>query len=352
MTSIFVTYEGKEVTSMNFKLLLCILLAVPAVVFAAGQDEPTIYVIKQGDTLWGLSDRFIKDPNYWPNMWSKNSQVTNPHFIYPGQKLRIFPDHIELVPKESAVSPAAQKSAPAAAVAETLQEVAAEKTYTLYGTEGFLAEKGFRPYGLVIGTQHDRILVGVDDIVYTDIGSELKAAGGDKFSIFRKDVSIQHPVNNEEIGFKMVPLGSLQLTDVEKKSSRAIITKSTLEIGPGDYLLPYKEARRREVPLKNAISDLKGYIIESYSGGSIIAAGDVVYIDLGSSQGAEAGNLLYIVRDVTIDQRYVEGRIDKLPQELLGALVIIETGKKTSTALVVKSIDTIYKGARIVSQTK
>jgi len=55
---------------------------------------------------------------------------------------------------------------------------------------------------------------------------------------------------------------------------------------------------------------------------------------------------------VTIDQRYVEGRIDKLPQELLGALVILETGKKTATALVVKSIDTIYNGDRIVSQTK
>jgi hypothetical protein len=61
--------------------------------------------------------------------------------------------------------------------------------------------------------------------------------------------------------------------------------------------------------------------------------------------------MLYIVRDVKIDQRYVEGRIDKLPQELLGALVILETGKRTSTALVVKSIDTINKGDRIVTLT-
>lgn len=337
---------------MKVKLLLLALLVLPSIAFAAGQEEPTIYVIKQGDTLWGLSERFIKDPKYWPNMWSKNSQVTNPHFIYPGQKVRIFPDRIELVPKEQAVVAPAQKSAPAATVAETLQEVAAEKSYTLYGSEGFLAEKGFKPFGLVIGAQHERILVGVDDIVYTDIGTEHNAASGDKFTICRKDISVKHPLNNEEMGFKIIPLGSLQLTDVEKKSSRAIITKSTMEIGPGAYLIPYKDTRRREVTLKNTANDLKGYVVESYSGGSIIAAGDVVYIDLGSSQGAEAGNLLYIVREVTIDQRYVEGRVDKLPQELLGALVILETGKKTSTALVVKSIDTIYKGARIVSQTK
>ena len=336
-------------------LLLLALLVTPSIVLAAEQDEPAIYVIKQGDTLWGLSDRFIKDPKYWPNMWSKNSQVTNPHFIYPGQKLRIFPDRLEFVPKDQPAEQAAvpaEKAASATVVAAALQEVAAEKTYTLYGTEGFLADKGFRPHGLVVGGQHDRIIAGLDDIVYTDIGTDQKAAGGDKFSIYRKDVPVKHPLNSEEMGFKMIPLGALQLTDVERKSSRAIITKSTREISPGAYLLPYKENRRREIALKNAGNDLKGYIIESYKGVSIIAAGDVVYIDLGTSQGAEAGNMLYIVRDVTIDQRFVEGRIDKLPQELLGALVILEAGKKTSSALVVKSIETIYKGDRIVSQTK
>lgn len=332
-------------------LLLLVLLVTPSFVLAAEQDEPTIYVIKQGDTLWGLSDRFIKDPWYWPNMWSKNSQVTNPHFIYPGQMLRIFPDRLEFVPKEQAAVPA-QKNEPAAVVAEKLQEVAAEKTYTLYGTEGFLLEKGFKPFGLVIGAQHDRIVTGMDDIVYTDIGADHNAGGGDKFSIYRKDVPVSHPLNNEEMGYKMIPLGTLQLTDVERKASRAIITKSFREISPGAYLLPYKENRRREITLKNSSNDLKGYIIESYSGASVIAAGDIVYIDLGSAQGAEAGNMLYIVRDVTIDQRYVHGRIDRLPQELLGALVILETGKKTATALIVKSIDTIYKGDRIVSQTK
>ncbi|HIJ87993.1 MAG TPA: LysM peptidoglycan-binding domain-containing protein [Desulfuromonadales bacterium] len=338
-------------------LLLLVLLIMPFAASAAGQDEPTTYVIKQGDTLWGLSDRFIKDPNYWPNMWSKNGQITNPHFIYPGQKVRVFPDRMEFVPAETgAVS--TQKNAPTAAApsaavpVEVHQDVAAEKTYTLYGSEGFLAEKDFRPFGLVVGAQHDRIVTGVDDILYTDIGADLNAKGGDKFSIFRKDVAVKHPLNNEEMGFKLVPLGALQLTDVEKKSSRAIITKSFKEISPGAYLQPYKENRRREISLKNTSTDLKGYIIESRSGITVIAAGDIVYIDLGLSQGAAVGNLLYVVRDVTIDQRYVEGRIDNLPQEVLGALVILDAGNKTSTALVVKSIDAIYKGDRIVSQTK
>jgi LysM repeat protein len=334
-------------------LLLLVFLIMPSVASAAGQQEPTIYVIKQGDTLWGLSERFIKDPHYWPNMWSKNAQITNPHFLYPGQKVRVFPDRLEIVPVAAAAAPVQKSgSATATAAVESLQDVAAEKTYTLYGSEGLLAEKDFRPFGMVVGAQHDRIVTGVDDIVYTDIGTELNAKGGDKFTIFRRDIAVKHPLNNEEMGYKLIPLGALQLTDVEKKSSRAIITKSFKEISPGAHLQPYKESLRREISLKSTSNDLKGYIIESLSGISIIAAGDIVYIDLGSSQGAAVGNMLYVVRDMTIDQRYVEGRIDNLPQEVLGALVILDTGKKTSTALVVKSIDTIYKGDRIVSQTK
>lgn len=338
----------------SLMLLVVFVIIMPSFVIAAGQGEPTVYVIKQGDTLWGLSERFIKDPKYWPNMWSNNSQITNPHLIYPGQKVRIFPDRLEFVPKEQAqtVTATAQKGATSTTVAGALKEVAADKSYTLYGMEGVLAENSFKPYGTIIGAQHDRVVVGVDDIVYTDIGSDRNAASGDKFSMYKKDVSVNHPKNNEELGFKLIPLGTLQLTDVQQKSSRAIITKASREIEPGAFLLPYKEGGKREITLKNSATDLKGYIVESYNGASIIAAGDVVYIDLGSSQGAEVGNMLYIVRDVTIDQRYVQGRIERLPQELLGALVIIETGRKSSTALVVKSIETIFNGDRIVSQPK
>lgn len=337
----------------RLKLLLLVLtLLVPCLAVAADQDEPTIYVIKQGDTLWGLSDRFIKDPNYWPNMWSKNSRITNPHVIYPGQKVRVFPDRLEFEPPVAMTNGRKPATASSAKAVELFQDVVAEKSYTVLGNEGFLLESDLKPSGTVIGIHNSRIIAGDDDIVYTDIGRVQGVKGGEKFSIFRKEATVSHPASNEIMGAKIVPLGILQITDLEQKSSRAIITKTYQEINPGAYLLPYREDRRREVALKMSTRELKGYIIESYSGTSIIATGDIVYIDLGKAQGAEPGNMLYVVRDVQLDQKLVEGRVDKLPEELLGALVILETGKKTATAIVVKSIDAIYRGDRIVSQTK
>lgn len=330
----------------NLITVFCSCLVLASAVQASDQ-EPTIYVIKKGDTLWGLSEQFLKDPSYWPDMWSKNRVITNPHLIYPGQKVRVFPDRIEIVPEGKPVT--ADKAAP---VMAEQPAVAEERTFTIRGTESFLLLDEVRPYGIIIGIHGDRIIAGEDDIVFTDIGTSRYAKGGEKFSIFRSEGMVSHPVTNEIMGKKIVPLGMLQLTNLEKNSSRAIIIRNFKEISAGSYLLPYREDRRREVALKMPQQDLRGYVLESYSGANTIAAGDIVHVDIGEEQGGEPGNMLYIVRDVTIDQRYSEGRIDRLPQELLGALVILETNRKTSVALVVKSIDAIYKGDKIVARLK
>jgi hypothetical protein len=324
--------------------LLALTILLPCLALAADQEEPTIYVIKRGDTLWGLSQRFLNDPYYWPDMWSKNAQITNPHLIYPGQKVRVFPDRLEFVPREEAKR--------AVRPAESAPDVAEEKSFSIRGSEGFLLETGSHPFGSVIATHNDRVILGVDDMVYTDIGSGKGVKGGETFSIFSNEGPVSHPVTNEIMGNKIIPLGTLQLTDVEQKASRAIITKSYKEISPGSYLIPYRNDRTHEVPLRMSTRELKGYIIESQSGAQGISAGDIVYIDLGSSRGAETGNMLYIVRDVTVDRSVSQGKIERLPQELLGALVILETGRKTAMALVVKSIDVIYIGDKIISQTK
>ena len=307
-------------------------------------DSPSVYIIKKGDTLWGLSEQFLKDPNYWPNLWAKNAQaITNPHLIFPGQKLRIFPDRIEI---EAAAAPVEQAVAPAAGNKTVQDEPAAEKTYMVSGGEGFLMETGFKPAGFIVSTYQNRQMVGEDDIVYIDLGKANGAGIGDRFSIFKKMDAISHPVTNIILGYKVIPLGTLQISETEEKVSKAIITKSYMEIGAGAFIAPYRE-RKREVPLKAADRDLSGYIVETRTGNAALAAGDIAYIDLGTSRGVEAGNMLYVVRDVNPDRKFLDVPVERLPREVIGALVVVETGKETSTALIVKSIDTVYRGDKV-----
>ena len=46
---------------------------------------PDRYVVKQGDTLWDISARFLRTPWRWPEVWGINKDaINNPHLIYPG----------------------------------------------------------------------------------------------------------------------------------------------------------------------------------------------------------------------------------------------------------------------------
>ena len=50
---------------------------------------PEIYTVRRGDTLWDITGRYYGNPWYWPRVWSYNPEVTNPHWIYPLDRLRL-----------------------------------------------------------------------------------------------------------------------------------------------------------------------------------------------------------------------------------------------------------------------
>lgn len=333
--------------------LMSFLGAGSGAVLADQGSGPSVYIVKKGDTLWGLSDRFMKDPYYWPDLWARNPEnIVNPHFIYPGQRLRLYPDRIEVetVKKAAPLQPPADKTAeiaPTAAAPPVLPEVAVEeRSFTVSGGEGFVAGAEFRPVGLVIAGQHNRQILAADDVVYTDIGRLQNGRVGDLFTAYKKHAAISHPLTNQILGFRVVPLGVVQLTEMAEKSSKAIITESFLEIEPGAALLPY-ESKRKEVTLTAPLRDLTGYIVETKTGIQAIAAGDIAYIDLGERQGVLPGNMLYVVRDAKVDISYFASSDYDLPVDVIGAVVVVETAANTSTVLVIKSIDTIYKGDRL-----
>ncbi len=73
-------------------LLCAVGLAISMPLSAAGlklrPDAPQRYTVKRGDTLWGISGKYLYSPWQWNRLWGANrNTIRNPHLIYPGQVL-------------------------------------------------------------------------------------------------------------------------------------------------------------------------------------------------------------------------------------------------------------------------
>ncbi|MBS7392478.1 MAG: LysM peptidoglycan-binding domain-containing protein, partial [Fibrobacter sp.] len=66
------------------------------------------YFVKEGDTLWDISDEYLQDPFAWPDLWENNQHIQDPHWIYPGDSIYLGEA------QDTSEKPAPKQSAPCA----------------------------------------------------------------------------------------------------------------------------------------------------------------------------------------------------------------------------------------------
>jgi hypothetical protein len=321
---------------------LLLMVAGPLTAYA---EEGQIYTIKKGDTLWDISQRFIDDPYYWPNVWSNNPDITNPHLIFPGQKIRIIDGRLEIIPAY------AEKGQKAPAVMAEGLPVAIDTEHQLINikTGGSGSGDGFiltdeASLGMIVDSTDNRILLTENDMIFIKMKDPTQAAIGDTYGIFERSEEIIDPQSKQPLGTMMHNLGYIQITGITGETVTAKIAKSYREIERGAELFEYTPLLEEIVMTKSAATE-QGLVVAGRDKKATLSAGDVLYINLGSGEGVSNGNLFYISRPRQVSDELIKQAGDlELPDEVLAAAVVINAREHTSSAIIFKSANAAYAG--------
>lgn len=346
---------GNKIKHLLFLIIIVMTQLNPNVsLYAEEKDKelPETYIIKKGDTLWGVSEKFFKNPFSWPDVWQKNDYINNPDLIYPGNKLLLrkimppaLPEQKEKEPVEAKVTKPRKKRIAKSVTPPKPKKIPITDAST-FRSAGFIVKEDFR-IGNIIGSQEKHTILGYGDLIYTDIGLDKSAIVGKKFTIYRVIKEVIHPVNKEEMGYLIRVLGVLKIKQLYKTNSLAFIVESYEDITDKDFITDYVEL---EIPMidpsiKPPEKRIQGYIIETKNTTTIVGFGDIVYLDIGGNKGAALGDT-FVAYNVKEDKPNFLSKMGfpaykkksiQYPKNIIGELKIISMKDETSTALITKT---------------
>lgn len=353
----------KNIIKIIFLILFVMIGLLPAVYLYADEKDqekiPEEYIIKEKDTLWDISEKFLKDPFLWPYIWQNNDYISNPDLIYPGDKLLLKKIELPLLPepeekKEARVEVKKKISKSKTEritrpVTPALPEKIPVTSSFIFRSAGFITRENLQ-VGSIIESPLDHITLSKGDLVYTDIEPGKNDLIGKKYSIYRIVKMVKHPVTRKKMGFLINVVGELELKEFKEERSTALITSSYEDIAIKDFITDQIEL---EVPLIDPADqppgkDIQGYIIEAKNELKGVGSGDIVYLDIGSKNGIVPGDRLVVLRikEETSDLVFRK-TVFQNSRRIIGELKVISAKNETAAALVSKSDQELNIGEKV-----
>jgi hypothetical protein len=356
-------------------------VAVPTAA-AAQEPLPQTHTVRKGDTLWDLAQHYLKDPFLWPGIYRLNTDVVeDPHWIYPGEVLRIAPaDNVAAVPSMDTPVPddstammladsaqAGSDSTDALAqgpqqpslaeseeaeqgplfperkrrsVSEVLKAYTRQPYRPLRRSEfyssGFLTENQRLPYGTVIGPVTPQQIKAVNSranaLPFTAIA--LEAPRGATYEVGDSLLLVRVGGEIEPYGRIVIPTGVAHITEAVEGRYVANIVATYGPIRNGQRTLPIESfnpaGNTRAVPVTDGI---RGSLIGGLGRQELKEPQMVVFINKGREDGVAPGDLFEIRRR---PERDSDGMIRI--NELMATMQIVHVRDRTATGLLLNVV--------------
>lgn len=295
-------------------------------------NVPDKYTVKKGDTLWDISDFFLRDPWLWPEIWYVNPQIRNPHLIYPGDIISLV--YIDGRPRLMLERNRNVKLSPGVKVLphdEAIPTLPLEVIHNFLSRNRVVTEEEIEGAPYVVAGHEKRVLSGFNDDFYARGEFDETPSYG----LYRIGEPYVDPETEEVLGIRAQDIGSAKVKTVDGDIATLLATRAVEEIRIGERLLPHEERRLDSTFYPSGPeNEIDGVIMAVEGGITQVGHLDVVAINRGEREGLEIGNVLAIYkRGETVRDRVAKEQIT-LPNERAGLLMVFRTFEKMSYGLV------------------
>lgn len=306
-------------------------------------DAPDRHIVVPGDTLWGISAKFLKDPFRWPEIWRMNpDQIKNPHRIYPGQVVILDTSSGQPQLKLGSVI----KAEPRIYVEEDRKEIPAipQQVIEPFLSEPLVVEAGrLEASPRIVATQEGRVFVGAGGTFYA---RDVQNSGVKLWQAYRPGAPLKDPETGEVLGYEAFYLGSARVVADGEPSTLEVVTAKQ-EMGRGDSLVPASKPDVLSYLPHAPTSQIKGRIMTLYGGVGEGGRHSIVSLTRGAQDGLERGHVLAIYRKgATVTNRFIPDKpeVSVLPDERYGLLFVFRVFDRISYALVMEGSRPVHPG--------
>jgi len=319
----------------NFSLNLCAEERVGKIEYENG----FYYTIQKGDTLWGLSQKFSDSPWQWPDLWRENKQLPNPHWIYPGERIRLYL-------KEGTGSIAENKI-----IKQKIHQIESTKKQVYYyyskiDQAGFIKSDAAKPSGTILKVKDKKVMINEGDIIYIREEGGIPLPEGKKYYIYRTMKPVWAQNLTPYPGVQHYFTGVVEIVSKEAGFAVGKVIKSYRATNLYDLVMPYKPIKP-EIAITESIKGLKGTIILSEEHKAMIGENDIAFIDKGTKDGIQPGQRYSIFYQEKEKISANSSQAVLLPPVQYGMLLVLRTEKDTSTILITNSEKSAQDGAGI-----
>ncbi len=344
--------------------VLCAILSLPIVASAeeitgeanpAAYPEGLVHEVVKGDTLWDLSGKYLGSPWLWPDLWERNRFITNPHYIYPGISVAVYPPpprEYEWEVRETAPGPGEQTAAETKPSEEGAQapvaapEPAPERAVLQIAPEEFVRAGEFAPdrpmgIGQIIGGAEDRDAFSEQDTVYLSLTKEIPV--DQILGVYRVRGPVRSATSRPVTGYVRYLVGILQVTDRQDGQVTAVVKKSFADLGREDLI-------SEEIPSYSPVYPKEGkggneaFVITGRYRKVALATFDFVYLDQGSDAGVDVGDVYRIYVQRGDPTWYGDTKVPAV-RVPVGKAVVVRVLPGSATAYVTQSTNDIPEGA-------